>query len=62
MCQTRKPFGVLPGGGAVEELTLRAGALSCSVLTYGGAVRTLTAPDRAGRPVDVVLGFDRPKD
>lgn len=62
MCQSRRPFGALPGGGAVEELTLRAGGLSCAVLTYGGAVRALTVPDRAGRPVDVVLGFDRLED
>ena len=62
MCQSRRLFGLLPDGRAVEELTLRSGALSCSILTYGGAVRTLTVPDRAGRPVDVVLGFDRLED
>lgn len=57
-----RPFGVMPDGTAVEEVTLRAGALSCSILTYGGAVRTLVAPDKSGRPVDVVLGFDTLED
>ena len=28
------------------------------ILTLGGAVMTLEVPDRDGRPVDVVLGFD----
>ena len=28
------------------------------ILTYGGAVRALTVPDREGNPVDVALGFD----
>lgn len=55
-------FGHMPGGSPVEEITLTDGALSCSVLSYGGAVRTLTVPDRAGRPVDIVLGFDNLED
>lgn len=54
----RKLFGHMPDGTAVEELTLRDGALSCSIITYGGAVRALTVPDRDGKPVDVALGFD----
>lgn len=57
-----RPFGTMPDGTPVEEITLRSGQLSCSVLTYGGALRTLTVPDRAGEPVDVVLGFDRLED
>ncbi len=56
--ENRTFFGGMPDGAAVEELTLRAGALSCAIITYGGAVRVLTVPDRTGRPVDVVLGFD----
>lgn len=60
--QTIALFGHLPNGAPVEELTLRDGACSCQIITYGGAVRTLTVPDRAGRPVDVVLGFDTLED
>lgn len=54
-----RPFGVLDNGFEVEEYTLRAGAAECGVLTYGGALRALRVPDRAGRPVDILLGFDR---
>lgn len=52
------PFGVMPDGTTVEQYTLRAGALSCGVITFGGSLRFLQVPDRDGRPVDVLLGFD----
>lgn len=55
-------FGHMPDGTPVEEFTLRNGLLSCRILTYGGAVRSLGVPDRTGRPVDVVLGFDTLED
>jgi len=62
MEQNRRVFGRMPDGTPVEELTLRAlesGELwVCKIITYGGAVRSLVVPDRAGKPVDVVLGFD----
>ena len=58
----RTLFGHLPDGTAVEELTLTEGAASCSILTYGGALRSLKVPDRTGRPVDVVLGLDTQED
>lgn len=51
-------FGRMPDGTVVRKLTLRSGRLTCAVLDYGGAVQSLWAPDRNGRPVDVVLGFD----
>jgi len=56
------PFGVMPNGAQVEEIALKRGALSCRILTYGGTIRTLTVPDRTGRPVDVVLGLDSLED
>ena len=59
---TRAPFGALPDGTPVEVLTLRDGAYACEILTYGGAIRALTVPDRSGRPVDVALGFDTLED
>lgn len=52
------PFGTLPDGTAVQQHTLRAGALSCDIITFGGSLRALRVPDRAGKPVDVLLGFD----
>lgn len=60
--ENRQPFGVMPDGTKVERLTLAHGPLSCEIITYGGAVRALTVPDRAGRPVDVALGFDSLED
>ena len=53
-------FGFLPSGEAVEAWTFRgAGGLTLEVLTYGGIVMRLLAPDRSGRLDDVVLGFDK---
>jgi len=57
MSNRRKIFGTMPDGTAVEELTLQEGGITCSLLTYGGAVRTLTVSGKNG-PVDVALGFD----
>lgn len=56
--EKRIPFGVMPDGTKVELLSLTSGALSCGIITYGGALRSLNVPDRQGRPVDVLLGFD----
>ncbi|MBD5099354.1 MAG: galactose mutarotase [Clostridiales bacterium] len=58
MEQNRAAFGRMPDGTQVDKLTLRGGAFSCEIITYGGAVRSLSVPDRDGNPVDVVLGFD----
>ena len=52
------PFGVMPDGTAVELYVLTAGALSCNIITFGGSLQSLRVPDRTGRPVDVLLGFD----
>lgn len=60
--KNRRPFGVMPDGTAVELLTLKNGPLSCGVITYGGALQSLTVPDRDGRPADILLGFDALED
>ena len=53
-------FGFLPSGQPVEAWTFcGAGGLTLEVLTYGGIVMRLLAPDRNGRLDDVVLGFDK---
>ena len=52
-----RPFGTLPDGQPVELITLRKGRLSCEILTYGGALRSLTVPGRQGGEVDVLLGL-----
>lgn len=52
------PFGTSPEGKPVSLITLSNGILSCQVITYGAAIRSLFVPDRNGAPVDVVLGYD----
>ena len=55
---TRAPFGVTGDGQAVEVWTLTQGALEAEILTFGAAVRALRIPDRDGKALDVVLGYD----
>lgn len=55
------PFGSFDGKQA-DCIRLENGRLSCEVLTYGATLRSLTFPDRNGRPLDLVLGFDRLED
>lgn len=62
MSAIRTLFATMADGSLVEELILTAGALRCSILTYGGTIRSLIVPDRDGNPVDVVLGFDTLED
>lgn len=53
-------FGELPDGRVVEAWTLQGSrGASLEFLSYGGIVRSLHVPDRAGQLGDVVLGFDR---
>lgn len=56
------PFGVMPDGTPVDLITLTQGNLSCELITYGGAVRSLIVPDCDGHPTDVVLGLDTLED
>ena len=62
MEENRTAFGRMPDGTQVEQITLQDGAMMCQILTYGGAVRSLTVPGRDGNPVDVALGFDTLED
>jgi len=55
-------FGRTAAGEDVTAITLNKGFLSCEILTYGAVLRTLVVPDREGKPVDVVLGYDSVKD
>ncbi|HLH19798.1 MAG TPA: aldose epimerase family protein [Bryobacteraceae bacterium] len=55
----KQAFGKLPDGTPVDLYTLsNAKGMQARIMTYGGAVVSLTAPDRAGRYADVVLGMD----
>jgi len=55
---TSQPFGKMPDGTAVEIYTLSDGAYEARIASYGGIVVSLKAPDRNGKPADVVAGFD----
>lgn len=50
-------YGTTRSGEAVEAITLESGAASCTILTYGATLQSLTVPGRDGKPVDVVLGL-----
>ena len=54
---TRGDFGTMPDGRKVGEVTLDNGhGLVAQVITLGAAVRSLSAPDRDGKPANIVLG------
>lgn len=53
-----QPFGKMPDGTPVELYSLSDGGYEARIATYGGIVVSLKAPDRKGKPADVVLGFD----
>ena len=56
---TRENAGRLRDGTAVEAVTLRnAHGVSARILSYGATLQSLVAPDRHGRPADIVLGYD----
>lgn len=55
----KQAWGKLPDGTAVDLYTLsNANGMKAAIMTYGGAVVSLTAPDRGGKYADVVLGMD----
>jgi aldose 1-epimerase len=51
-------FGTLPDGRPVERYVLQAGAVEAAVLTYGAVLQSVRAPDAAGDPGEVTLGYD----
>jgi aldose 1-epimerase len=53
----KQAFGKTADGAPVEVYTLaNRNGMEASIATYGGAVVSLTAPDRNGKLADVVLG------
>jgi aldose 1-epimerase len=55
----KQAYGKMPDGAAVELYTLTNGkGMQAGIITYGGTVVSLTAPDRNGKYADVVLGMD----
>lgn len=60
---TVSSFGQTQDGEAVHLYTLKnRNGLSADIMTYGGTVVRLMAPDRHGRLGDILLGFDNVTD
>jgi len=56
---TKKEFGKTADGHAVELYTLtNSNGMRADIMTYGGTLVSLTAPDRTGKFGDVILGLD----
>uniref|UniRef100_Q028V2 Aldose 1-epimerase n=1 Tax=Solibacter usitatus (strain Ellin6076) TaxID=234267 RepID=Q028V2_SOLUE len=54
-----QPYGKMPDGTPVELYTLtNANGMQAGIITYGGILTSLTAPDKTGKFADVVLGMD----
>jgi aldose 1-epimerase len=53
---TKAGFGSV-GGTAVDRYTLSNGSVSASIITYGGILQELQAPDRRGRLANITLGY-----
>jgi aldose 1-epimerase len=56
-------FGTTKDGQAVDLYTLtNANGMEVKIITYGGIIVSVTAPDKDGQFTDIVLGFDNIKD
>lgn len=56
---TMKPLSHLSDGRMVDAYTLtNVHGVSVRILTYGGAIQSIRAPDRDGELDDIVLGYD----
>ena len=56
---TKSSFGFIPDGKEVELFTIvNSHGLKMTVMTYGATVVSLEVPDRNGKLMDVVLGYD----
>jgi aldose 1-epimerase len=54
---TKSGFGQLDDGTPVDRYTLANRDMRVSIITYGGIIQELWAPDRRGRQANVTLGF-----
>lgn len=56
---TSAPYGKMPDGKEVKIYTLtNQRGMEARIISLGGIVVSLKAPDRAGKMADIVLGFD----
>jgi aldose 1-epimerase len=52
----KRPYGTTADGIPVDEYTLANASMEVKIITYGGAITSVKAPDREGNPANVVLG------
>ena len=53
----RDSLGETSDGRSAALYTLRTGELRVQITDFGGRIVSIEAPDRAGRPGEVLLGF-----
>lgn len=54
----KRCFGYMPNGSAVTCWELSNNGIKAEILDYGVTIRTVVVPDKNGKPIDVVLGYD----
>ena len=55
----QQPYGVTGSGQPVTLYTLsNESGVSVEIMNYGGIIRAIHTPDRAGKTTDIALGFD----
>jgi aldose 1-epimerase len=55
---TKSAFGKLPNGQAVDMYTLKSAHVEVKLITFGARITAISAPDRAGKQGNIVLGYD----
>ncbi|MER0450006.1 aldose epimerase family protein [Streptomyces sp. Edi4] len=55
---SRKHFGTLADGTAVDVWSVANGGIRLQVLSYGGIIHSLEVPDPGGHLANIALGFD----
>src|SRR4051812_35086355 len=52
-------YGKTADGTMIEQFTITNGrGFTAKVINYGAIITEMHVPDKSGKPVDVVLGFD----
>jgi len=58
---TKEIVGLLDGKEVVLYTLINANGMTAKITNYGAIVTSMTAPDKAGKFENVVLGFDKPE-
>jgi aldose 1-epimerase len=56
----KKPFGKLDDGRQADLITIENDSgVICKITNFGGILTSWIVPDKKGKPIDIVLGWDR---